>query len=490
MNATPPAQGHRGADSRGHGVASTSERRTAAGGNRAAARSASRPSRSVDAPLVLRRTAIGLAALALALLAGAACALSFEDLRQLALAGNADPQLAYLYPAAFDILLIVALVCVPLLRGIRLLVRLQAGFILVLLLATATTTAVAAAADMTLVPRAAAIVVALFPWAALVLGLWLLLLLLKHARTNRADLDDEFDDEDDVDDEEDDDEGAAEDGRRAEDLLPFDHGHRGARPDPARSATAPRPAYADPDATATAPRKPSAPAGSTTTARPTPSAPADHGETDPASHVAAGSAPTVQPSAGRAEAHDDIRTTETEDADPQKTDPEGTRTEATEAAAAEPPVAAPAPRPAPAAEAPRDRPLRWGDLVRPHTGDVLVHPGRRDTDEAPTGSAAATGATEPTPGDAPVPGPLAAPVPDDHTSVPDSQVDESGTDTRPLRRTTGAPAHDEEATDPEALADGAAHDGAENSGIEDGESGDVPLTPPSVRVRSTPLPPK
>ncbi|WP_055483092.1 DUF2637 domain-containing protein [Sphaerimonospora mesophila] len=477
MNATPPAQGHRGADSRGHGVASTSERRTAAAGNRAAARSASRPSRSVDAPLALRRTAIGLAALALALLAGAACALSFEDLRQLALAGNADPQLAYLYPAAFDILLIVALVCVPLLRGVRLLVRLQAGFILILLLATATATAVATAAGTTLEPRPAAIVVALFPWVMLVLGLWLLLLLLKHARTNRADLDDDDDGDDDED------EDAAEDGH-AEDFLPFDRERSAARPGPAPSATEPRPASAGPAATATAPT--------------TPPTPADHGETDLTPHVAADPAPdTGDP----AEAHDDIRTPETEGTDSGETE---TEVPAPEAPTAEPPSVAalpPRPEPAQAAEAPRDRPLRWGDLVRPHAGDVLVHPRRRDTGETPTGSgpvhtpaAAEAAATEPTSEDTPASGPLAAPVPD-HMSAPDAQVDESGVDTQPLRHITGVPdpARDREAADPEERsADDDAHDGAatENGETDDGERGDVPLAPPSGRMRSTPLPPK
>src|SRR4051794_16084657 len=92
-----------------------------------AAGTASRPSRSTPPgiPLLLRRLAIGLAGLALAVLAGVACALSFDDLRSLAIAGGAKPGLAYMYPTAFDVLLVVALFSVPLLRGGRLTARLQ-----------------------------------------------------------------------------------------------------------------------------------------------------------------------------------------------------------------------------------------------------------------------------------------------------------------------------------------------------------------------------
>ncbi|OPG11151.1 hypothetical protein B1L11_21990 [Microbispora sp. GKU 823] len=147
---------------------------------------------------MLRRLAIGLAGAALAVLAGVACALSFDDLRALAVSGRAEPRLAYLYPAAFDVLLVVALVSVPLLRGARLLVRLQAGFVLLLLLAAAAAANAATAVGVSFDPDASALVVALLPWVMLAIGLWLLLLLLKHVRTNRADLDGDDDSDDDL----------------------------------------------------------------------------------------------------------------------------------------------------------------------------------------------------------------------------------------------------------------------------------------------------
>lgn len=174
-----------------------------------AAGTASRPSRNTPSgiPLVLHRLAIGLAGAALAVLAGVACALSFDDLRALAVTGQAEPQLAYLYPTAFDVLLIVALVSVPLLRGARFLVRLQAGFVLIVLLASAAAANAATAVGVSFDSEVTTLVVALLPWVMLAIGLWLLLLLLKHVRTNRADLDD--DDSDD-------------------DLVPFD-GERGRR---------------------------------------------------------------------------------------------------------------------------------------------------------------------------------------------------------------------------------------------------------------------
>ncbi|NUP77106.1 MAG: DUF2637 domain-containing protein, partial [Nonomuraea sp.] len=70
-------------------------------------------------PSALRRLGIALAGLAVAALTAAACALSFDDLRALAITGEARQDLAFLYPAAFDALLVVALIGVLLLRHAR-----------------------------------------------------------------------------------------------------------------------------------------------------------------------------------------------------------------------------------------------------------------------------------------------------------------------------------------------------------------------------------
>ncbi|MBB2742175.1 UNVERIFIED_ORG: hypothetical protein FHR35_001997 [Microbispora rosea subsp. rosea] len=483
-----------------------------------AAGTASRPSRNTPSgiPLVLRRLAIGLAGAALAVLAGVACALSFDDLRALAVSGRAEPRLAYLYPAAFDVLLVVALVSVPLLRGARFLVRLQAGFVLLLLLASAAAANASTAIGVSFDPDASALVVALSPWVMLAIGLWLLLLLMKHVRTNRADLDD--DDSDD-------------------DLVPFD----GAR-EPRAAVTAPYPVAAQerpapahavteehgapplqpvPEAVAPpgyVPPLPVSPVSETVAppeyAPPLPVTPpqaeneaAPRGitpdtdedgvrlppeaipETVPEATPETGSEaipdqtpdetpdepevlPVVPPTAAP-------RTPPvTEQADPAATEPAVTEPAVTEPAVAES-VAGTAAQPTPEAPAPaetddrpaqprRNRPVRWGDLVRPHTGDVLVHP---------------------------------RPRPDEPTDAePERPEDEAGVDTQPLRqiRDVPDPAHTSDCADPveqdgkhgpHATEDG--HRGApESGGAEEGTGeGTVPMPPPSGRMRSTPRPP-
>ncbi|MEV4457372.1 DUF2637 domain-containing protein [Microbispora sp. NPDC049633] len=534
-----------------------------------AAGTASRPSRTTPSgiPLVLRRLAIGLAGAALAVLAGVACALSFDDLRALAVSGRAEPRLAYLYPAAFDVLLVVALVSVPLLRTARFLVRLQAGFVLILLLVSAAAANAATAAGVSFDPDVTALVVALLPWVMLAVGLWLLLLLLKHVRTSRADLDGDTDD----------------------DLVPFD-GER----EPRTAATAPypvavreRPAPAHaltqdhgvgheyganqeygagrehavtqehgapplqpvPEAVAPpdyVPPLPVSPVSETVAppeyAPPLPvtppqnedeAAPSDpdedgvrrphvvSGETTPAAEpqttgqttgqatdeaetlpvvpptAAPGTPPVTEPAprpAPRADAEPvtepvtepmaeptadavaDETATDEHARDAEPADTPAAPTPDTETHAETP--AAPTPdtgtdasadasadaekddRPAPQPR--RNRPVRWGDLVRPHTGDVLVHP---------------------------------RPKPEDPADIEaDRPEDESGVDTQPLRqiRDVPDPAHAQDSADPDEvsgrLAPQAAECGDQDAAEEAGE-GNVPLAPPSGRMRSTPRPP-
>ncbi|MGW4968175.1 DUF2637 domain-containing protein [Nonomuraea sp. NPDC004186] len=137
-------------------------------------------------PSILRRLGIALAGLAVAALAGAACALSFDDLRALAITGEAGQDLAFLYPAAFDALLVVALIDVLLLRSARLLVRAQAAFVLVVLIVAAAAANVATAVRFAFDVRATAVGVALAPWVMLAVALWLWLLLIKHVQAHRA----------------------------------------------------------------------------------------------------------------------------------------------------------------------------------------------------------------------------------------------------------------------------------------------------------------
>ncbi|MFI6742097.1 DUF2637 domain-containing protein [Nonomuraea sp. NPDC050451] len=137
-------------------------------------------------PSMLRRLGIALAGLAVAALAGAACALSFDDLRALAITGEAGQDLAFLYPAAFDALLVIALIDVLLLRSARLLVRVQAAFVLVVLIVAAAAANVATAVRFPFDVRATAVGVALAPWVMLAVALWLWLLLIKHVQAHRA----------------------------------------------------------------------------------------------------------------------------------------------------------------------------------------------------------------------------------------------------------------------------------------------------------------
>ncbi|MEU7941391.1 hypothetical protein [Microbispora bryophytorum] len=534
-----------------------------------AAGTASRPSRNTPSgiPLVLRRLAIGLAGAALAVLAGVACALSFDDLRALAVFGRAEPRLDYLYPAAFDILLVVALVSVPLLRAARFLVRFQAGFVLLLLLASAAAANAATAVGVSFDPDASALVVALSPWVMLTMGLWLLLLLLKHVRTNRADLDDDSDDDSD-------------DGS-GDDLVPFD----GSR-EPQTSVTAPypvavreRPTPAHivieehgapplqpvPDAVAPpgyVPPLPVSPVSETVAppeyAPPLPVTPLqaegeagpravtpdtdEDGvrlspeaipetvpgiepgpETEPGTETETGpepganpdqapdepeALPVVTPTAAPgtpplAEQADQVVTepvvTEPVVTEPAVTEPvaetaTGERARDAELVAAEAP-AEPAPQAPSSAETGdrpaqprRNRPVRWGDLVRPHTGDVLVHP---------------------------------RPQPDEPAAAePERPDDEAGIDTQPLRQIrdvpdpahTPDPAHVPDPAHPSDCADpveqdgrhgphaaedgrhGAPEAGATDEGTgegtrEAGGEGTVPMAPPSGRMRSTPRPP-
>ncbi|ETK33031.1 hypothetical protein MPTA5024_26500 [Microbispora sp. ATCC PTA-5024] len=516
---------------------------------------------------MLRRLAIGLAGLALAVLAGAACALSFDDLRALAITGRAEPRLAYLYPTAFDVLLVVALVSVPLLRGGRFLVRLQAGFVLVLLLVAAGAATVVTASNVTFDPRQSAVVVALLPWVMLVVGLWLLLILLKHTRASRADLDDEAD---------------------GDDLVPFTRdreprardAHRPTAPEnlpapvvPVPEAVAPRdyvpPPPVSPVAETVAPPEyapplpvhPEPAASQTSAGAPTEPHPVRRSAVEAAPHasgepsyeveealplVPVTAAPATPPvdeipappeadeSAGEpvrqagtaASAHHREAGHPATSSTDREPEPAG---EATPPEAAVPDDA-PAAEPRPAAPK-RNRPVRWGDLVRTHAGDVLVHPKPTPSTppeqaaespsvatppalpaEQPTGQA---GTGEPARSDAAAAPEIAPPAgfgaADDADAAraahaaddaaeqagnggsadgPDAR-DETDVDTQPLRQIRDAPdpAHAWEVADPEEQNRTRRMPYESGEGEADGEEGQVPLAPPSGRMRSTPRPP-
>ncbi|MEV4097183.1 DUF2637 domain-containing protein [Streptosporangium saharense] len=313
----------------------------------AAAGIASRPSSIPTAQqsrtaIVLRRTGIALVGVGVAALAAAACVLSFEDLRALAITGEAPAGLAYLYPAAFDALLAVALISVLLLRGARWPIRLQAGAVLTLLLAGAVAAETATAVRATVDVRRAAVVVAVFPWVALLLALWLWLLLINHAAARRASAD-----------------TAA--AGRTNDIVPFPEGDLPTAEYPVPAA---RPAHQEYAGRHEEPvhHQPSEVVLDPQAAPPLDSAPR---HAPPAAPV---TAPASEPVVGPTAAPETPEVTELPDPVPAPR------------AEAEP---EPEPKPEPDSEPEPDRPLRWGDLVRPHHGDLLVHPPRSAVQDAP-----------------------------------------------------------------------------------------------------------
>lgn len=315
----------------------------------------------VTPPSTLRRLGIALAGLAVAALTGAACALSFDDLRALAIHGEARPDLAYLYPAGFDALLVVALIGVLLLRSARLLVRLQAALVLVLLIVAAAAVNVTSALRFQFEVRQAALGVAVAPWVMLAVALWLWLLLIKHVQARRTAVPDEVEEE--------------------QDLVPFPR-DRQAAPEPL-AETLPISERVTRWSTAqTAPEPARVPAPVLDDPVPAPRPPV---EPNPAPAPAPAPEPVPEPAPAPEPAP------EPEPAPAPEPEPEPVVQEPE-------PVVQEQPEP-PAPE--HTRPVRWGDRVKPE--DVLVHPRaktvtERDADTQPVRvfaeSAASAASTE------------------------------------------------------------------------------------------------
>ncbi|MDR8407184.1 DUF2637 domain-containing protein [Nonomuraea sp. 3-1Str] len=344
----------------------------------------------VTPPSTLRRLGIALAGVAVAALTGAACALSFDDLRSLALRGEARADLAYLYPAAFDAVLAVALISLLLLRSARLLVRIQTAIVLVVLLVAAAATNVATALRLEPDARQAAVGVAVAPWVMLAVALWLWLLLIKHVQGRHS----------------------ARDGDRADDgeqggdtdLVPFPRGRAADTPPPLSETpplTEPVQQVLEPTpVVGPTPAPETPPISERVTSWPTPDPaasdrPGDAGRSERAEEEAAESPHEAAESPHEAVApresavpsreaapREDTATGEQavsreESVPPQDLAP---REEAVAHAVSQeedtpqqeaPPEEAAPEEAAPLEEAPR-RPVRWGDRVRPT--DVLVHP--------------------------------------------------------------------------------------------------------------------
>lgn len=277
---------------------------------------AAEPSRTAAA---LRRAGIAVSGVGVAALTAAACALSFEDLRALAVTGSAPAHLAYLYPAAFDALLVIAMIGVLLLRNGWWPVRLQAGVILTLLFAGVAAAEVATATRMAMDVRRAAVVVAVAPWVMLILALWLWLLLIKYAAVRRAAT------------------GAALAGPppSGHDIVPFPEGRQ---PSPRH------PEHSDAPVSTEQPGHPGQ-----LVHHPAAEIMLDPHAAPPLETVPHHDLPVGEPVIGPTAAPETPEVTDAPQVPP-------------------PPRQATVPR--------QGKPMRWGDLVRPRQGDLLVHPPR------------------------------------------------------------------------------------------------------------------
>ncbi|MEU4536658.1 DUF2637 domain-containing protein [Streptosporangium sp. NPDC023825] len=445
--------------------------------------------------VALRRAGIAVTGVGVAALTAAACVLSFEDLRALAVAGRAPVGLAYLYPAAFDALLVIAMIGVLLLRGGRWPVRLQAGVILTLLFAGAAAAEVSTAMRMAVDEGRAAVVVAVAPWVMLILALWLWLLLIKHAAARRAASD------------------AAPYGLPSSerDIVPFPEASRAAPNRP--GAPDPEERWQDP------PAHPEHPGHE---ARPGHEDHPGHGKRPGhGDHPGHGDRPGHPVHPGHLVHHSaaeimlDPHSAPPLEAAPHHDLPVGEPVVGPTAAPETPEVTDIPQDPPPSREpaAPRPgKPMRWGDLVRPRQGDLLVHPPRP-----------AVRAPEPESG-----GRVGERVEtwDSDTDLPREQaaeVSERDADTQPILAVKDRPASvppggttaEQAATTPAETASGSAAKahvaGERRTGRKTGKSPDPAhgaeaaeagedaearshdeagaAAPPSGRMRSTPVPP-
>lgn len=142
--------------------------------------------RAADYDNRLRVTAVATVITGVVLLALAAFLLSYEAIHQIALNARVSPALAGLYPLILYAMLVLACVAALALREAGWWMRGYAWFSILVLLAAAALADAAQAADITLPQRPMAAAIAAIPWALLLLGFGLWLLMLRHLRTFHA----------------------------------------------------------------------------------------------------------------------------------------------------------------------------------------------------------------------------------------------------------------------------------------------------------------
>ena len=135
---------------------------------------------------VLRMLALVAVSLGVVVLAAAAFVLSYHGIRAIALEAGVSPDLARIYPPMFDVILVVAGAAVLSLRGAGWIVQAFAWLSLLVLLAAAAAASTLYATNTHLPHKTAAAIAAILPWALALLGFFLLLAMLRHARLRRA----------------------------------------------------------------------------------------------------------------------------------------------------------------------------------------------------------------------------------------------------------------------------------------------------------------
>ncbi|WP_186356546.1 DUF2637 domain-containing protein [Streptomonospora sp. PA3] len=116
------------------------------------------------------------------LIAACAVLLSYNGIYQIAVQGNVSPRYAHLYPAAFTLLVLMALWTSYVLRTARRSRRLWADGIILLLVALAAGASALRAGNLELVPDVAVVVAAVAPWVALMVAFRLFLWVVMQLR--------------------------------------------------------------------------------------------------------------------------------------------------------------------------------------------------------------------------------------------------------------------------------------------------------------------
>jgi hypothetical protein len=139
-----------------------------------------------DSLQALRLLALAAVAAGVGLLAAAAFVLSYAGIHAVALYAGVPPRLARIYPLIFDAMLVVACAAVLSLRGAGLPSRCYAWLSMLGLIVVAAAADTLHATGTRLPHEPTAAVVAIIPWALLLIGFGLLLCMLRQARLRQA----------------------------------------------------------------------------------------------------------------------------------------------------------------------------------------------------------------------------------------------------------------------------------------------------------------